>query len=433
MDTVTERVERLNSLHPKFMDLSLGRIQELLAALGNPQEHLPPTIHVAGTNGKGSTIAHMRSILEAGGYRVHVDTSPHLVRYNERFRLAGTLVSDEKLLKTLSEVEEANDGKPVTLFEITTALGFLLFSRNPADALLLEVGLGGRQDATNAIAKAAATVITPISFDHTDFLGDTLGKIAHEKAGIIKESVPCIVSHQDPAAMQVIEEEAARLNAPLYRSGMEWTVREDEDGISYEDGSASFRLPFSALPGAHQTSNAGTAIAAVKAAGFEVDERACVEGLKKVQWASRMQRLNEGVLADILPQDAELWLDGGHNADGAKSAKESVARMQKQDPRPLVVICGILNNRDPQIVLSPFNNFAEMAFFVPFDYPAARPPQELADAANQIGMKCEVATSLSSAMHRIAALYENARPRVLIVGSLYLAGEVLAENRTYPT
>ena len=269
MTSIESIVARLTALHPKRIDLSLERIWRILAALGHPERRLPPTIHVAGTNGKGSTIAFMRAILEAAGLRVHVYTSPHLVRFNERFRLGakgeGRLVSDQALGDALSECERVNAGAPITVFEITTAAALLLFARNPADVLLLEVGMGGRLDATNVVERPLVTVITPVSFDHAEHLGETLGKIATEKAGIFKPRVPAIVAAQPREALAAIEREAARVKAPIRVAGEDWTATEERGRLVYQDDADLLDLPAPKLFGRHQFENAGVAIAALRA------------------------------------------------------------------------------------------------------------------------------------------------------------------------
>src|ERR1044071_9372031 len=317
-------VARLTALHPKRIDLSLDRVRLLLAGLDHPQQKLPPVIHVAGTNGKGSTIAFLRAILEAAGKRVHVYTSPHLVRFNERFRIGGrgesTLVSDEELSAAMEECERANAGAPITVFEITPAAGLLLFARHPADVLLLEVGLGGRLDATHVVDNPVATIITRISIDHTDFLGDSIEKIAAEKAGILKRGVPAIVASQPRDALAVIERQAARLAAPLKVAGVDWTATEERGRLGYQDESGLLDLPAPRLYGRHQFENAGLAIAALRAIGdFKLAPQAFEAGIAKADWPARMQRLAQGPLAALVPAGGELWLDGGHNADGGRT------------------------------------------------------------------------------------------------------------------
>ncbi len=311
-DPILERVMRL---HPRSIDLGLERIERLLAALGSPERKLPPIVHVAGTNGKGSLVAYLRAMTEAAGYRVHVYTSPHLVRFNERIRLAGRLIEDDELDATLGDCEQANEEKPITFFEITTAAAYLAFSRVPADLAIVEVGMGGRYDATNVIQPALAA-ITPIGYDHTGFLGDKLEGIAGEKAGILKRAVPGVIGRQREASARVIDAEASRLAAPLFRLGREWQVMPTATGFRYESDTTSLDLPSPALAGAHQIDNAATAVACVerlRAANFAIDDRAIAKGLATVEWPARLQKLTRGPLPEALPPGCELWLDGGHN------------------------------------------------------------------------------------------------------------------------
>src|SRR5687767_12016075 len=351
MASIDPIVARLQTLHPKMIDLSLDRMWRILNALQHPERHLPPVIHVAGTNGKGSTIAFMRAILEAAGLRVHVYTSPHLVRFNERFRLGapgeGALVSDEVLAGALAECERANAGEPITMFEITTAAGLLLFARNPADALLLEVGLGGRLDATNVIDTPLATVITPVSLDHAEHLGDSIAKIATEKAGIIKRGAPAIVAAQPREALAVIERAAARAGAPIRIAGENWTATEERGRLVYQDDDGLLDLPAPRLPGRHQFENAGVAIAALRAAGsLKISPDAYEAGIVKADWPARMQRLSHGRLIGLLPAGSELWLDGGHNADGSRAIANVLADLEERVSKPLVLIVGMLASKD---------------------------------------------------------------------------------------
>jgi len=309
---------RLSALHPHAIDLSLDRMRRLLAQLGHPEQHLPPVIHVAGTNGKGSTIAYLRAICEAAGLRVHVYSSPHLVRLNETIRLAGMLVGDDELLATLQQVERINAGAPITLFEAETAAAFVLFAKHPADIVLLEVGLGGRLDATNVIEKPAACVLTPIGIDHTDFLGNTLLQIAAEKAGILKRRVPVISSEQSPEATAVIEQAARKLHAPTHFAGQEWHVGIERGRLVYQDDRGLMDLAAPKLFGRHQFGNAGLAIATLRALNFRIDTAAYEAGVARAEWPARMQRLSAGRLVELAPKEAEIWLDGGHNADGGR-------------------------------------------------------------------------------------------------------------------
>ena len=424
---------RLSGLHPKKIDLSLGRIGGLLARLGDPRRRLPPVVHVAGTNGKGSTIAFMRAMLEAAGQRVHVYTSPHLVRFHERIRLAGTLVEEARLAAALEECERLNAGEPITLFEMTTAVAFKLFAETPADALLLEVGLGGRYDATNVVDRPLASVITPVSIDHVEFLGDTIEKIAFEKAGIIKRGAPLIVAAQDPAARAVIEREAERLRAPARFGGQDFDAREERGRLVFEDNDGLLDLPPPRLAGRHQILNAATAIATLRAAWPDVTPAAIEQGLLAADWPARLQRLTRGALVDLVPPGAELWLDGGHNAAGGVALGEAMADLDARAPRPLVLVCGTLATKDTTGLLKPFAGLARRVLCVPIGGEhAGRPAAEVVEAARRAGLAASETGSVSAALREIAAEDWPSPPRVLIAGSLYLAGEVLAENGTPP-
>ena len=431
-------VARLTALHPKRIDLSLDRIERLLAALDHPERKLPPVIHVAGTNGKGSTIAFMRAILEAAGKRVHVYSSPHLVRFNERYRLgqlgAGVLVSDQELSAALEECERANAGAPITVFEITTAVGLVLFARHPADVLLLEVGLGGRLDATNVVEHPLATVITRIAIDHTDFLGDTLEKIANEKAGILKRGTPAIVAAQARDALAAIERQAARLNAPLKIAGEDWTATEERGRLVYQDEAGLLDLPAPKLYGRHQFENAGLAIAALRAIRpFKIAPAAYEAGMVKADWPARLQRLAAGRLVQLIPAGSELWLDGGHNPDGGRAIAAALADLEERVSRPVVLIVGMLASKDCAGFLSNFTGLARRMIAVPV--PGAEnglSAEAVADAARAIGLPATSRDNLDEALDAARKLDLDPPPRILITGSLYLAGEVLRENGTLP-
>ncbi len=411
-------VERLHALHPKLIDLSLGRMQALLAKLGHPERRLPPVIHVAGTNGKGSTCAFLRGIGEAAGQRVHVYTSPHLVRFHERIRLAGDYVTDEVLTATLEEVEAVNGGAPITVFEITTAVAFVLFSRVPADLLVLEVGLGGRLDATNVVPRPAASAITSISMDHMDFLGDTLGKIAGEKAGIMRAGVPCATGAQAAEALEVISATAAERGAKLLRRDQDWFCEAAPEGLLYRDAVGALSLPPPGLIGPHQADNAGIAIAALRAAGLPwLSDAAIARGIAQASWPARLQRL-EGRLAALLPAGFSLWLDGGHNAGAGQALAQHFTQWRDQ---PLHLVIGMKQGKASAAFLRPLLPFATSIHAV------AEPGQHLAMRVEDIiaasGGIAEAGPTVSAALGKIAA---EAKPgRVLIAGSLYLAGEVL--------
>jgi dihydrofolate synthase/folylpolyglutamate synthase len=438
MTPVNAVLARLLSLHPKRIDLSLDRMWRVLAALGHPERNLPPVIHVAGTNGKGSVIAFLRAILEAAGLSVHVYTSPHLVRFNERFRLGaaggGDLVTDAELADVLTECERANAGAPITVFEMETAAGFVLFSRHPADVLLLEVGLGGRLDATNVIDMPLATVITPVSIDHIEYLGDSLELIAREKAGILKRGVPVIVAPQPDAALDAIEREAARLSVPLRLAGQDWLTSEEHGRLVYQDEDGLIDLPAPRLFGRHQFVNAGTAIATLRAAGrLKIDVAAYEEGLTKADWPARMQRLSAGRLAALLPEGSELWLDGAHNPEGGRAAAAALADIEERVSRPLVLIVGMLTTKDANGFLRNFTGLARRMVAVPIsNQEKALPPETLAALSRETGLPADASTGIEDALAAIASMELEAPPRVLITGSLYLAGEVLALNETPP-
>lgn len=414
-------LERMMALHPKIIDLTLDRVWRLLSALDNPQENLPPVIHLAGTNGKGSTQAMIRAGLEAAGKSVHAYTSPHLARFHERIRLAGDLISEEHLTEILDECYTANGGESITYFEITTVAGLLAFARTPADFTLLEVGLGGRLDATNVIDTPALSIITPIDLDHQQFLGDTLGAIAGEKAGIIKRGVPCVVGPQHDESMDVIEATAARLGAPLLAYGQQWHISEERGRMVYQDETGLLDLPLPNLPGPHQIMNAGAALAALRHLGC--DEAACEAAVTQAYWPARMQRLTQGPLFDIAPK-AELWLDGGHNPAAGEAIAATLDRLPK---RPTHLICGMLNTKDIAGYLRPMSKHADTltAVSIPGEMNTL-PAETTAGVASGVGMTASTADSVAEAMTEIAAKDPNAR--ILICGSLYLAGNILREN-----
>ncbi|MGA8600982.1 MAG: folylpolyglutamate synthase/dihydrofolate synthase family protein [Beijerinckiaceae bacterium] len=425
-----EILSRLLNLHPKRIDLSLGRIERLLAGLGHPETRLPPVIHVAGTNGKGSTIAFMRAMLEAAGKSVHVYTSPHLIDFNERIRVGrhggGVLVSDAALQAALERCEDANAGAPITFFEITTAAAFLLFAERPADVLLLEVGLGGRVDATNVVARPALTIVTPVSIDHPEFLGDTIEKIAVEKAGIFKRGVPAILAEQDENALAVLEGQAGRLGAPVIVGGQDFVTHEENGRFVYEDERGLIDLPLPRLVGRHQQLNAGTAIAALRRFDQSIAVSAIETGLSHAEWPARLQRLKRGRIAELAPREAEVWLDGGHNADGGRALAQAMADFEEKSPRPLILVCGTLATKATRAFLRPFKGLVQEVIAVPIggDH-YGRLPAEVAFAAQQEGIPAAASESVGSALEYLSARDWSAPPRILIAGSLYLAGEVL--------
>jgi dihydrofolate synthase/folylpolyglutamate synthase len=428
-------LERLRRLHPIKIDLSLGRIARLLDTLGRPQDRLPPTIHVAGTNGKGSTSAFLRAIGEAAGLRVHVLTSPHLVRFTERIRLAGALITDDQLTDVLARVEAANAGQPITFFEIVTAAAFVAFAETPADLLVLEVGLGGRFDATNVIAAPAVAVIAPVDYDHKEFLGEDLAGIAGEKAGIIKAGRPVVSARQAEAAEAVIEARAAALGAPLTRMGVEADAYLERGRLIVQHPMGLMDLPPPALVGPHQVDNAGLAVLATLALGDpRIDEAAIGRGVASAEWPARMQRLTLGPHGRAAQaRGADLWLDGGHNPHGARAISRTLADLAR-DGRPVTLIAGTLANKD---AAGFFCALAQPGVIgrvlaVTFDADAAAPTERTANAARAAGLLSEIADSIPDAIRR-AMDVQGPPPHVLICGSLYLAGEVLAASEeTWP-
>jgi dihydrofolate synthase/folylpolyglutamate synthase len=414
-------LERMMSLHPKIIDLTLDRMVRLLDALGNPEKHLPPVIHLAGTNGKGSTQAMIRAGLEADGDRVHAYTSPHLARFHERIRLAGELITEDALTEILDECVVANDGITITYFEITTCAALLAFSRTDAEYTLLETGLGGRLDATNMVEVPRLCVITPISIDHTQYLGDTIEEIAAEKAGILKRGVYCVVGPQEDAALEVIDAVAAKVGASLLIHGQHWHVWEENGRLVYQDENGLLDLPLPNLIGAHQVQNAGAAIAALRALGK--NEAACEAAITTANWPARLQRLRQGPLVQAAGQ-AELWLDGGHNPAAGHALVEALQRLPD---RPTYLICGMLNTKDITGYLAPLSEISEGLFGVSIEGEAATlKASETVAAARSIGINAEESASVADAINLITS--KDPTARILICGSLYLAGRVLREN-----
>lgn len=423
MDHSDAILQRVMGLHPKIIDLSLDRMLRLLEDLGSPQTQLPPVIHIAGTNGKGSTQAMIRAGLEAAGKRVHAYTSPHLARFHERIRLAGQLIPEDDLSTILTEIEDVNAGRPITFFELTTAAAFLAFARTPADYTLLEVGLGGRLDATNVVDRPRLTIITPVSIDHTQFLGETLPEIAGEKAGILKRLVPVIVARQQDEALEVIEARAAKLGAPVIAFGQQWQVAPEGDGMIFQDDHGLIDLPRPNLPGPHQIDNAGTAIAALRTLGFGAPE--ALAAVTRAEWPARMQRLKQGQLVDLATaHGCELWLDGGHNPAGGQAIAATLDGMAR---RPTHLICGMLNTKDVAGYLRPLAAQALSLTAVSIPGEAnTLPAQDTREAAISVGLPATTAPDVADAVATLAAAHPGAR--LLICGSLYLAGIVLREN-----
>lgn len=412
---------RMMQLHPKVIDLVLDRVWRLLAALDHPEEKLPPVIHLAGTNGKGSTLAMLRAGIEGAGQVAHAYTSPHLVRFHERIRLAGDLIPEAELTAILDECLEANGPEAITYFEITTVAALLAFTRTPADWCLLETGLGGRLDATNVVAQPAMTILTPISMDHEAFLGDSLAKIAGEKAGILKRGVPCVVGPQPDEALDVIEARAAALGTPLLAHGQHWHAWEERGRLVFQDETGLLDLPLPALPGPHQIQNAGAALAALRHLGF--DEAACEAAVTGASWPARLQRLETGTLADMAPE-AEIWLDGGHNPAAGEALAEFLAT---RPARPTHLICGMLNTKDASGYLRPLAARADSltAVTIPGEENSL-PAEALAATARACGLEAGTADSAEAALAVLTA--RDPKARVMFCGSLYFAGEVLRRN-----
>jgi len=436
LSAVAERSDvillRLAALHPRRIDMVLGRIERLLAALGHPERKLPPVFHVAGTNGKGSVCAFARAMLEAQGLKVHAYTSPHLVNFRERIRLSGQPIDEGELCATLEECERVNDGAPITFFEITTAAAFLAFSRHPADALILEVGMGGKTDATNVVARPRLSVITPVGLDHQEYLGTTIVDVAAEKAGIIRPGVPLIVGPQDDVPLDVITRRADALGAPLSIFGQDFFSHQEHGRMVYQDEEGLLDLPLPRLVGRHQIENAAVAIAALRKAGLARDA-AIERGLRAVEWPARLQRLSRGPLFLSAPEGAEIWLDGGHNPHGAAAIARAVADFEERAEKPLYLVCGMLETKDAIGFLSAFGGLVRHVTTVTI------PHEELSlgagslyDAARAAGLEASPADDLDDAMLQIAAWSrtrpDHGPPRILICGSLSLAGWVLREN-----
>lgn len=433
-------IEHLMTLHPKGFDLSLDRVSRLLDKLGNPQDHMPPAIHIAGTNGKGSCAAFTRAILEAQGLLVHTHTSPHLVNWHERYRIAADggsrLVDDATLAEAIARVAKANDGQQITVFEILSAVGFLLFSEHPADVVVMEVGLGGRFDATNVIARPAASVIMPVSMDHEAYLGDRVELIAAEKAGIIKQGCPVVIGSQPhEAALEVLADTAARLGCPTHIYGQDFFAFAEHGRMVYQDQDGLMDLSLPRMTGRHQLANASAAIAAVKAAGFDPRENAIDRAMTTASWPGRMQKLPHGKLMELAPAGAEIWVDGGHNPGAGIVISEALAELEQKDPRPLFMIAGMINTKDQSGYFHAFNGLVKHVYTVPVDFSdASVGNDELAVRASAAGLSAEPVSSVANALMLLRDNWQetDVPPRILIGGSLYLIGAVLAENGTPP-
>ncbi|NRA29750.1 MAG: bifunctional folylpolyglutamate synthase/dihydrofolate synthase [Parvularculaceae bacterium] len=432
---VERLLTRFENANPANIVLGLERIGSALHRLGDPHTKLPPVIHVAGTNGKGSTIAFMRTILAAAGLKVHVYTSPHLVHFNERITLAGAPIDDERLASVLGRCDAAAGDVPLTFFEAATAAAFLAFAETPGDVVLLETGLGGRLDATNVVPDPRACVITPIGMDHMDWLGDSIAAIAAEKAGIIKPSAKLVTGAQRPEALDVIRDRALALGAEQHILGEDWQINREVSGFTYEDESGLSDLRLPRMVGGHQIENAGLAVAALKAAGLAPNDDFISMGIEAAEWPARFQRLTRGPLVDIVTRHegdpGELWLDGGHNPHAARALARTLADLEERSPRPLVLIVGMQKNKDAQEFLAPFEGLASNVLTVAANRPSVWSAEDLAQAAQQAGLPAEPASSVSAAVTQAVDAYGRSgegQPRILLCGSLYLAGEVLAEN-----
>lgn len=429
-------IDDLMKLHPKGFDLSLQRITKLLAVLGNPQLKLPPVIHIAGTNGKGSASANCRALLESAGYLVHVHTSPHLVHWHERYRLGrkggGQLVDDATLADAISRVAKANDNQPITVFEILTAVAFVLFAEHPADAVILEVGLGGRFDATNIIETSAVSLIMPVALDHEAYLGNTIAKIAFEKGGIIKNNVPVVVGKQDSdEAIDVLRSLAEKHRAPLAVFGQDFQAYEEHGRMVFQNENGLMDLPRPKLSGHHQIANSASAIEAVLKAGFKLEEADIAKALQNVDWPARMQRMDKGTIVDMLPAGQQVFLDGGHNPAAAKVIAEELHRKQHTGAKPVIMVAGMINTKDAGGYFSAFKGLVEKVYTVPVhSSDAGVPAHELAETARRAGLNAEAMTGIQAALHSIAAT--NPDNTILIGGSLYLAGDFLKQNGTPP-
>jgi len=429
-----QAIQRLRANHPSLIDLTTGRVQRLLAALGHPERRLPPVIHVAGTNGKGSTLAYLRAIAEAAGLKVHALTSPHLVRFAERIRVAGELITDARLAELIEVLETANAGEPISFFEITTVLAFEAFARTPADLCLIEVGLGGRFDATNVFDAPAVSVITPVDYDHLELLGPELSKIAWEKAGVIKRGRPVVVARQMDEALEAIEREAEALAAPMLLMGRDFDAWEERGRLLVQMPERLLDLPAPALFGGHQFANAGLAVAAALSFDASLGEEPVGRGVASATWPARFQRLTKGPLAELArARGADLWLDGGHNPHAGRALAESASRLVDRDPRPLMLVAGMFARKDAKGFFLPFAEMRPRVLVTSFDSPNAAPADQLAQAAAAAGLSPEIQPDVTAAVQAALAAPGPA-PHVLVCGGLHFAGEVLAMSpETWPT
>ena len=432
MSDVETVLAQIANRRPVIIDLSLDRIKAALARLGDPQRKLPPFFHVAGTNGKGSTVAFIRAILEAAGHSVHVYTSPHLVRFNERIVVAGQEISDADLVSVLKRVDGAIGDDMLTYFETTTCAAFLAFAETPADYAIIEVGLGGRLDATNVMEAPLAAVVTPVDLDHQAFLGNTIGEVAGEKAGIFRRRTPAVISHQTPDAMAALQSHAQKTGANIHAFCEQWSVHSEHGKLIYQDDDGLCDLDLPRLPGAHQIENAGTAIAAIRAAGLKIDDATISKGLKNAHWPARMQRLTKGPLIELahklLGEEPEIWLDGGHNPHAGKAISALMADLETRSPKPLVMISGMQANKDASGYFAPFSGLAREVFCVAANHDGVLSPDDVMAAAKSGGLNAQACGSIEEAIKKACTDKEYEPPRLLISGSLYLAGEILANN-----
>lgn len=427
-------IEQLSAIHSKGFDLSLGRITSLLEKLGNPHLSIPPAIHVAGTNGKGSTLAFCRAILEAGGYSVNMHTSPHLVNWYERYRLGGEFVDDGKLADVIAHVARVNDEKPITIFEIMSAVMFVLFAEHRADYSLVEVGLGGRFDATNVIASPVVTAITPIALDHQAYLGDTIEKIAFEKAGIIKPGIPVVVSEQEDAAREKITEVARSKRAHTFIARQDFDWYRDVTGFVYQDEDGLLDLPMPRLAGEHQLANAATAVAALRSAGIELSESAFRAGMNDVSWPGRFEKLPSGNIAARIGPSADIWIDGGHNPAAGEIIASTLATQRQAAVRRLLMVCGMINTKEPLGYFRPFSKLDAEVITVPVAMSEAGiPPDTLAEIATSAGLTSSSSDTLEDGLDAAGRFLKTCpEAQVLFCGSLYMVGEILARNGTPP-
>ena len=431
MSDIEAALDRIAARRPRIIDLSLDRVFDALARLESPHRALPPVFHVAGTNGKGSTIAFLRAVLEAAGKSVHVYTSPHLVRFNERIVLGGEEIADGEFIDALEAVDRAVGEEKLTYFETITCAAFLAFAERPADYLLLEVGLGGRLDATNVIDRPLAAIVAPVDLDHQQFLGNSVGAVAAEKAGIFRKGAPAVIGRQSADAMAVLLQCAEDVDALPYAMGRDWDAFPDRGRFVFQDEGGLLDLDAPRLAGAHQFDNAALAIAALRASGVGIDQETISRGVVSARWPGRLQRLTSGALIDLaanlLGEPPEIWLDGGHNPHAGRALAGAMADMEARSPRPLVLIAGMQENKDAAGYFANFDGIAQCVIAVTANHDSAAPAQKIAAAAQQAGLTAYISDQITDGI-RAACVGAQTTPRILICGSLYLAGDVLREN-----